>query len=337
MQNASETGKFWSIVLSGGDGTRLKPFIRSWLGLDKPKQYCTFTGTRSLLQHTVDRASMLTPKHIVTVIDKRHLRDASEQLCNRSVSLAVQPYNRDTVSGILLPLTYIRAFRPTATVAIFPSDHFVYPEDRFIREVSSAFVAAENRTDRLILIGVEPDCAEVDYGWIKPGKTIRDRGNRLLSVESFLEKPSRQVAQEIMDSGALWNTGIIIANLECLWRLAHVCLPEVMQLFDILCKVIGSPSAPEVLDYIYSGMPAMNFSADFLQRIPEYIAVMRLEEVSWSDWGRPERIVQSLLAIQKEPAFPQIMEQVIARNLPQGEARHRRCPCTSKDSKKSPI
>jgi hypothetical protein len=49
----------WSVVLAGGEGERTRAFITSWLGYHKPKQYCTFTGTRSLFQHTVDRADAL--------------------------------------------------------------------------------------------------------------------------------------------------------------------------------------------------------------------------------------------------------------------------------------
>jgi mannose-1-phosphate guanylyltransferase len=35
----------WGIILAGGDGRRLQPFIRAYLGSDRPKQYCTFFGS----------------------------------------------------------------------------------------------------------------------------------------------------------------------------------------------------------------------------------------------------------------------------------------------------
>jgi len=44
----------------------------------------------------------------------------------------VQPENRDTTAGILLPLVHIASRDPAATVAIFPSDHFIANEQRFI-------------------------------------------------------------------------------------------------------------------------------------------------------------------------------------------------------------
>jgi mannose-1-phosphate guanylyltransferase len=318
MSQIRGSGNLWSMVLSGGDGARIKPFIQCWLGRHRPKQYCTFVGTRSLLQHTVDRASRLTlPEHIVVVIDRTHLQDASAQLCNRPVRLAVQPCNRDTAAGILLPLTYIRAADPQATVAIFPSDHFVHPEDRFIRAVGNAVEEASRLPDRLILMGVEPDCAETDYGWIQPGDLLPGTDNKVCAVRAFIEKPSRSEAQEILESGALWNTFILVAKAECVWRLGYDCLPEIMPLFNILADAIGSSTEAETLGHIYSRMPALNFSSDFLQRIPGHIAVMTLQGVSWSDWGRPARIVHSLRSIHKEPAFSQNMweDQTLANQL----------------------
>ena len=54
-----ESKPLWSIILAGGEGNRTRPFIEQWLGRHKPKQYCTFVGNRSMLQHTFDRADRL--------------------------------------------------------------------------------------------------------------------------------------------------------------------------------------------------------------------------------------------------------------------------------------
>lgn len=40
----------WGIILTGGDGKRLQPFVRTCFGNNRPKQYCTFFGDRSLLR-----------------------------------------------------------------------------------------------------------------------------------------------------------------------------------------------------------------------------------------------------------------------------------------------
>jgi hypothetical protein len=48
----------------------------------------------------------------------------------------------------------------------------------------------------------------------------------------------------------------------------------------------------------------MNFSSDVLQKVPERLGMIELEEVLWSDWGRPERIMETLDVMGKKPAFP---------------------------------
>ena len=64
------------------------------------------------------------------------------QLDGRRVGTVLfQPANRDTGAGVFLPLTYVRARDPLATVIIYPSDHFVYPEERFLDTVRDAVIA----------------------------------------------------------------------------------------------------------------------------------------------------------------------------------------------------
>ena len=47
-----------------------------------------------------------------------------------------------------------------------------------------------------------------------------------------------------------------------------------------------------------------NFSSDLLQHVPAQLAVVELTGVLWSDWGKPERIAETLRRIDRRPAFP---------------------------------
>lgn len=134
----------WSIVLAGGDGERIRPLTERWLGRHTPKQYCAFVGTRSMLQHTLDRAARLSaPERTVTVIARGHLPLVRQQLSTRQSTIIPQPLNRDTAVGMFLALTYVRAADPEATVVILPADHFVHPEARFLEAVRCGVWAAE--------------------------------------------------------------------------------------------------------------------------------------------------------------------------------------------------
>ncbi|MBI3715303.1 MAG: hypothetical protein HY255_04865, partial [Betaproteobacteria bacterium] len=204
-----------------------------------------------------------------------------------------------------LPLTYIRSQDPDATVVVYPADHFVYPEDRFIEIVHRAALAADRLVDKVVLLGARPDKLELEYGWIQPGRTFAWSGSyRVREVQSFLEKPSQREAEAISASGGIWSTSILAAKVETLWRLGWQILPGMMALFHDLEKALNSPDEAAVLTEIYRAMPVRNLSSHLLQCVPDRLAVIELSGVIWSDWGSPERIGLTLDRIAKSPAFP---------------------------------
>ena len=308
MTPAKRRGKLWSIVLAGGDGHRTKEFVRRWLGCDKPKQFCTFVGTRSMLQHTLDRATRLTPwDRVVVSAARHHQSELWPQLEGRPAGMVLlQPKNVDTAAGILLPLTFILARDPQATVAIYPSDHFVHPEDAFIFAVDQAVRGSALLGGRTVLLAAKPEALELEYGWIKPGRFMGWTGKAAVrAVETFVEKPDEATAREAMATGGLWNTMVVAAKGKELWKLGWKCVPDMMPLFERLKTTIDTPEELNVLDEIYETMPRRNFSSDMLQRAPERLAVMEMKDVLWCDWGNGERIVSGLEKIGKWPAFAQ--------------------------------
>lgn len=307
MSPHNMSDQLWSIILAGGEGRRMSSLVQRWLGRPVPKQYCTFVGTRSMFQHTLDRASKLTPPNrIVTVVAQSHRREALAQLDGTGGStMLFQPANRDTAAGVFLPLTYIRARAPQATVVLYPSDHFVYPENRFLEVVRHAVRIAESRFDQVVMLGAAPDRLELDYGWIQPDQsTAAIMDTPVRAVSSFLEKPDTAQADVALRGGALWNTLVFAANVDLLWRLGWQCFPEMMPFFESLSEAIGGPEEGRVLESIYRDIPVKNFSSDLLQHVPEQLAVVELTGVLWSDWGKPERIAETLRRIDRRPAFP---------------------------------
>ena len=308
MREQHKAGKHvWSIVLAGGDGERVQPFVRQWLGYPHPKLYCTFIGTRSMFEHTLDRATCIAlPQRTVVVAARHHRHEMPAHLfANRLHTLLEQPSNRDTAAGIFLPISYVRARNPQAIVVIQPSDHFVYPEQRFVETVRQGVASVETMPDRLLLFGVQPDRLETDYGWIQPGAQLNETSTHPVhAVSSFAEKPGLAQADAALRAGGLWNTLVLTATVDALWKAGWACFPDLMVRFERLCAAWGTPDEADVLENLYRVMPRHNFSSHLLQRIPERVAVFELTGVLWSDWGKPERIAESIRRIGKVPAFP---------------------------------
>jgi mannose-1-phosphate guanylyltransferase len=77
-----------------------------------------------------------------------------------------------------------------------------------------------------------------------------------------------------------------------------------MSLFERLCSAWNTADESAVTEDVYRNMPKRNFSSHLLQQVPDRVAVMELTGVLWSDWGKPERIAESIRRIGKTPAFP---------------------------------
>ena len=58
-------------------------------------------------------------------------------------------------------------------------------------------------------------------------------------VRSFIEKPDPAVARAAHASGGLWNSFVMTAQVETLWKLGQECFPEMMRLFKILGEVMA--------------------------------------------------------------------------------------------------
>ena len=306
-KQSSLSSSLWSVILAGGDGQRMRPHIEQWQGQHIPKQYCTFVGTRSMLQHTWDRADRLThPDQKVTVVAPTHRTfvwpETQPVTAGRFI---VQPKNRNTAAGVFLPLTYVRSWNPEATVIVYPSDHFIYPEEIFTDQVRAAVDATDRWIDRIFLLGATPTRWEPEYGWMERGSRLGwANGQALWSLESFKEKPPTPPLGASSKSRWLWNTMVVVAKLDTLWDMGWKSFPQLMERFTTLGEVIGTQRESAMLDVLYDAdMPEHSLSADLLEHAVDHLGVIEMSNVLWSDWGRPDRIVDTLRDIGLTPRF----------------------------------
>lgn len=198
------------VILSGGRGSRLWPLSRQNL----PKQFLSLVGDHSLFQETVLRAHALQDAQPpVTVCSGDHRFMVGEQLQAVDVAnggILLEPVARNTAPAIALAALHLVATDPDATMLVLPADHLIEDEAAFRSAVEAAAPLAAQGW--LVTFGIQPDYAEVGYGYIARGEKLSQVGFR---VARFVEKPDAATAQRYVDDGGFaWNSGMFLFRAE---------------------------------------------------------------------------------------------------------------------------
>ena len=176
---SSVSGIRCGIVLSGGNGTRIKDFVSQLRDSDLPKQYINFIGKRSMLEHTFQRAEKYIPaQRLYTVVASEHLHFAEvrRQIASRPrQTIVIQPENKTPALG-----------------SCFPSCIF-----------ANSFGIVERDGSRMVLLGLEPHEPDPEYGYIVAGEMI-NAGLGARRVELFVEKPAMEAARKMIRTGTSW-------------------------------------------------------------------------------------------------------------------------------------
>jgi len=313
MEHGSVARDTWSLVLAGGDGTRLRELTALLAGAPIPKQYCRITGDRSMLEATLARIAPLGPaERTLVIVNRDHLELASAQL--RGVppeNVLVQPCNRDTGPGILWSLLALERRCPGAHVAMFPSDHYVANDAAFRACVRRAAHLVEQHPDKLVLLGIEPDHPAPGYGYVVPsGPQLPGETGPAFHVATFREKPDRALARRILRRGALWNSLVMVFRAARALELVARVRPEAYR------ALAAAGVDPEAVERHYASGTPWNFSSDFLAHVPNEMVVVRAEDTGWSDWGTRQSIERTFASLKQVPPW-----QAGASNAPRRSRR----------------
>jgi mannose-1-phosphate guanylyltransferase len=272
----------WAIILAAGDGARVRTLTTDGMGVALPKQFWSPGNDGPLIRWTLRRAGRLTSAaRIVTVVAAQHRRLWRTALPPEALArVVVQPENRGTATGILLPLLDVLRRDPDATVAILPADHAVENEDILIGTLERALDLI-SRGRKIILLGMTPDLPDPSYGWILSGDADED-GSR--PVLSFLEKPDAPAARDLFRRGAHWSSFILVARGGTLLSLYERAAPRMTRLLARVCGT-GFP-----LERVYSKLPIMDFSSGLLERAAPELRMLAVPPCGWTDLGTPDRI-----------------------------------------------
>ena len=280
----------WSIVLAAGDGIRLSQLATDGEGQPVPKQFCSFNSNRSLLAHAISRARCLTPEsRTLVVVAADHRRWWQRGLADIPPSnIIVQPCNRGTACGVLLPLMTVLSRDPDATVLVTPSDHFVQDEEVLIRAMQRAAISAQHQHRELVLLGMQPESPETSYGWITPSPSQEDG---LYQATTFVEKPDQPTAHQLIQAGSLWNSFIFAAPAIRLLDHFRATLPEITSLFTLCAVPRNATTGGGSLRWLYDRVPASDFSRHVLEAARATgLRVLPVPPCGWTDLGTPERV-----------------------------------------------
>jgi mannose-1-phosphate guanylyltransferase len=293
----ANTDHLWGIILAGGEGKRLQEFIRKRYGAERPKQYSAIIGKRSMLRHTLDRVEKIIPlKQLQIVVSRKHRKYLPEVLKEREKKAVLfAPENRESAASIYLALSHIYVRDPEAVVAIFPSDHFIGEEERFLQYVELAISFSEEHPDYVVLLGIKPTEAISDYGWIEPSKKfLHHKGNRFYRVVCFKEKPNLESAQQYFNKGWLWNSLVLAAKCETLVKMYRQHLECIYNAFKKAKTSYGTDNEEGFIADAFADIPSKSFSKSVLEEIPDSLFVLRVEGILWSDWGSKEQVLKDL-------------------------------------------
>lgn len=225
------------LLLSGGDGKRLWPlsnnsnakqFIRLLPSVEGTKQSMLERVYNQLKKHDLDTHAFIT-----TNIKQK---DCVIHQIGTDTNIISEPSRRDTFPAIVLGASYLNEQQVNSdeTVLVMPVDAYV--DLRFFEYFPQLDEAVQANDDALHLVGVTPLHPTSKYGYIVPDETAQ-----ISSVRLFQEKPTVDVAEQLIEQGALWNCGIFACKLHLLLdELTERNLPttysELMTRYDDLEK-----------------------------------------------------------------------------------------------------
>ncbi len=277
---------FRPVILAGGSGTRFWPRSRR----AHAKQVLALDGERSMIQQTVERLKPLgTPEKTWVITNDYLASEIADQLSDvPRAQIISEPVARNTAPACGLAAFLIERQNPNAILGVFPSDHVIADEPRFLKALDKGIALAASG-ETMVVLGIEPTRPETGYGYIEVGDLTAD--DSAYHVRRFTEKPNLNRAEEFVASGNYyWNSGMFLWSARTLANAVREHLPETAPLLESIAAAYGTPSFNKVFSELYP--KCENISVDYAVLEPRSAKGEHLSrlfclpaEFSWNDLG----------------------------------------------------
>ena len=217
----------WAVILAGGVGSRFWPVSTP----SRPKQLLPLATREPMLADALARLAPLVPPERTLVLTNAGLVDAIAALAPAlpRENLIAEPRPAGTAAALAWAAHEIeqRAGAESVMLSVH-ADWAIGDADEFRRALVRAAEAAVHH-EALVTVGVVPVRPDPGFGYIQPGDTLPDGVRR---VARFVEKPSRERAEEMVREGFLWNSGIFVWRVGDFLEELRAHTPEVAPHLD---------------------------------------------------------------------------------------------------------
>ncbi len=293
----SDMSGIYSIILAGGQGSRLWPLSREM----SPKQIFKINDKYSFFQKTFLRlASVVDDKNIITAANVKNVSDIKEQLKviqekfarKREYKIISEPLSKNTAPSLALSVKYIQdnySQYSSSVIIVVPSDLLFFSREEFADNVSKGIQLAKQ--GYIVSFVSETNYIDENYGYVKIRKNakISEIEQDAYKVSEFIEKPTAKDKKEKLKGKYYLNSGIYMFSAETFFEELKKYAPDIYNIVNINKVTDNIPSFPMME---YDRMP--NISVDYsIMEKTKKLAAVKLN-TSWTDIGSWESVFDIL-------------------------------------------
>lgn len=299
----------YALILAGGSGARFWPLSRD----ARPKQLLDLFGAGTLLEQTIRRLDGLVPAANILILTNSKQEQAVREIATMlpPENIFAEPAKRDTAPAVALGIGLIAARNPDAVMMVLPSDQLIQDGAAFQAVMRDALAAAE-RSDGLVTIGIQPTWPCPSYGYIERGEAagIAGLAHPPHEVKRFREKPSPEVAEEFLRQGGFsWNAGMFVWSIPTVHAQLARHAPELAAFIDELKQ------SADIAATIAGGFPTLPARSIDYALMEHADRVLNIEATfDWDDVGSWISISKYLPAYGDENRANQPVTEIDSRH-----------------------